>query len=130
MPEQKKRTNKKRILLIEDDSLLSEMYTMVLEDEGFNVSLAEDGGVAMEKNLKNIDLVLLDIRLPEVDGLKVLKQYRKKGFKKPIIVVTNNPQVNLNEALQLGADSFMVKSHSDIEEIVKTVKQYIQADEQ
>ncbi len=115
----------KNILLIEDDVLLSEMYAMVLQDEGFKVSQVRDGRAAIAKDTHDVDLVLLDIRIPEVDGLEVLRFYRQKGFKKPILVLTNSPQVNLTQALELGADGFMIKSHTDIDEVLRVIYKHI-----
>ncbi|OGE84642.1 MAG: hypothetical protein A3J48_03605 [Candidatus Doudnabacteria bacterium RIFCSPHIGHO2_02_FULL_46_11] len=115
----------KNILLVEDDSLLSEMYTMILQDEGFNVSHVRDGRAALLRTLDDIDLVLLDIRIPEIDGLEVLRFYREHGFKRPIIVLTNSPQVNLTQALEMGADGFMIKSHSDINDVLNVVQKHL-----
>lgn len=111
----------KHILLIEDDTMLSEMYTMVLQDEGFAVTHLKDGRAAVSRDLTDVDLVLLDIRIPEVDGLEVLKNYRERQFKRPIIVLTNSPQVDLDQVRALGATDFLIKSHTDIQEVVDVV---------
>ena len=115
----------KNILLVEDDTLLSEMYLMALEDGDITVSLVKDGRKAIEFDINNVDLVLLDVRIPEVDGLEVLKNYRKRGFKKPIVIITNSPQVNMAEAKALGADGFLVKSHTDVSEMLNAVQSYL-----
>ena len=117
--------SKKLIYLIEDDNLLSEMYAMVLRDEGFDVDIIRDGASAIARELNNVDLVLLDIRLPEVDGLEVLKNYRSRNYKGKVIVLTNNPQIDSVEAKKSGADDFLIKSHTDIGEVLAIVKKHL-----
>ena len=115
----------KHVLLVEDDSLLSEMYEMILKEAGFKVSLAKDGLAALRADLDEVDLVLLDIRIPEVDGLEVLEKYRARGYRKPIVILTNSPQIDSSGAKELGADDFLVKSHSEITDILRTVNKYL-----
>ena len=117
--------SKKRILLVEDDIMLSEMYMMVLGDDGYEVTLVRDGRKAIESSLETVDLVLLDIRMPEVDGLEVLRKYRERGFIKPIVILTNTPQVSFVQARELGADDFLVKSHAEIEDVLKVMEKYL-----
>ena len=68
----------KKILIIEDDSFLSEMYSTKLTQDGFEVEVAVDGKQGMDK-IKNIkpDLVLLDIVLPKMDGFEILENTKK-----------------------------------------------------
>lgn len=105
--------------------MLAEMYTMILREEGFEVSQIKDGRSAVQKNIAGFDIVLLDIRLPEVDGLEVLRSYRDRGFAKPIIVLTNSPQVNLMQARKLGADGLLIKSHSNIGDVLKAIEKHL-----
>lgn len=116
----------KKILLIEDDSLLIDMYMLVLEEEGFQVSVLTDGKRALKHDLTDVDLVLLDMRLPEVSGLEVLRSYRRSGYTKPIIIITNNPQINVNHAMALGATHFLVKSHTPLHSLVALLRQCLE----
>jgi len=115
----------KHILLIEDDSMLSEMYSMALVDSGLKVSLLKDGRLAKNANLVDVDLVLLDVRLPEVDGLEILQFYRQHGYSKPVIIITNSPQVSQIQAKSLGATEFLIKSHTDVSDVLTTIQKYL-----
>ena len=120
-----KKTSERNVLLIEDDGLLSEMYLTALNDAGFRVQLVNDGKLAKQTDLTNTDLVLLDIRLPGVGGMDLLRYFRDSGFTKPIIILTNSPQADAAEAARLGANDLLVKSHTDIGEVLNTVNKYL-----
>ena len=117
----------KRILLVEDDEFLAELYATKLNLEGFEVSLAVDG----EKGLKMTgeempDLVLLDIILPKMDGFEVLKQLKADAKTKPIpvILLTNLSQKDeVKKGLELGAIDYLIKAHFMPSEVVKKIKQ-------
>ena len=119
-------TNKKHILLVEDDEFLAELYATKLNLEGFEVSLASDG----EKGLKlikeeNPDLVLLDIIMPKMDGFEVLKQIKsdKKTKSIPVILLTNLSQKDeVKKGLELGAVDYLIKAHFMPSEVVKKIK--------
>ena len=74
----------KKILLIEDDQLVSELYCELLKNEGYQVECAFDGEEGYRKmNEDGYDLVLMDIMLPKIDGVEILKRLkREKGLKK------------------------------------------------
>ena len=120
---------KKRILLVEDDEFLAELYATKLNLEGFEVSLATDGekGLKMAKE-KDPHLVLLDIVLPKMDGFEVLRQLKldksTKGI--PIILLTNLSQKDeVDRGLSLGADDYLIKAHFMPSEVIKKIKQVI-----
>jgi len=82
----------KSILIVEDDPLVVEVYSRKLRDEGFLVDVATDGRTGWEMfQQRRVDLVLLDLLLPEVDGVKLLKQIRAKASPRtlPVLVFTN-----------------------------------------
>ena len=119
----------KTILLVEDDQLLSKMYSQKLISEGFNVINATDGKVALEKFKKElIDLIITDIMLPKMSGTEFLKEVRSttKGKDIPVFVWTN---LALEEekrlALGLGANEYLVKESLTLDEVVKLVKKYL-----
>lgn len=123
MSETKKRS---KILLVEDDGFLSGMYTTKLSLEGFEVLQAMDGevGLAMIKE-KRPDLVLLDIVLPKMNGLEVLKA--AKGDKEikdiPIILLTNlGKKDEVDEGLSLGAKDYLIKAHFVPSEVIGKIK--------
>jgi len=121
----------KKILIIEDDSFLSEMYSTKLIQEGFEVEVAVDGKQGFEK-IKNIkpDLILLDIVLPKIDGFEVLENVKKDTELKniPIILLTNLGQKSeIEKGLSLGADEYIIKAHFTPTAVVAKVKEMLKS---
>ncbi len=104
----------RKILLVEDEASLKELYRELLFSEGFEVDVVEDGQAALESMRRGgYDLVLLDIRLPKLDGLQVLKQLtdEEKENAGIIYMLTNfNDDTVIKEAYELGADGYLMKS--------------------
>jgi len=115
----------KKILIAEDDELLAKSLAVSLEDSGYNVFSAYDGEEALflaEKNLP--DLILLDINMPKMDGLSMLKEMRSTSWGKNIkvIILTNlNDESRVLEALKNSVFSYLVKSDWDLDRIIKKV---------
>ena len=106
----------KTILFIEDDKPISEMYARVLEREGYKVDFAYDGaeGLNMATN-KAYDLILLDIMMPEMNGIEVLKRIRGEDGHghdaTKIVILTNLAQDKTSqEALKAQADGYIIKA--------------------
>jgi two-component system, OmpR family, alkaline phosphatase synthesis response regulator PhoP len=99
-----------RVLIVED-SELGVGLSANLEMEGYAVSLAVDGGQGLELvRTWAPDLVVLDMMLPDVDGLQVLRTARKEGFQVPVLVLTARGQESDKVvALKLGADDYLTK---------------------
>jgi DNA-binding response OmpR family regulator len=100
-----------KLLLVEDDRDLSEFVKEGLEREGFSVDVARDGRDALE-HVTNFtyDVVLLDVMMPQMDGLSVLKKLRSRGHRTAIILVTCKGQERDKlEGLNNGADDYVVK---------------------
>ncbi len=121
--------DKKKILIIEDDQDVRELYAEVLRDEGFTVEEAVDGQSGLAKVLAgSYDLLLLDIMLPKFDGLEVLKTIKEKAEVKsiPVILLTNlGREAIIKEGFSLGADGYLIKSEHTPEEIVQEVKKFL-----
>ena len=100
----------RNILVVEDDSNISDLLRMYLEKEGFDVRIAYDGGRAVEEfEKKEPDMVLLDIMLPVLDGWSVCAKIREKS-KVPIIMLTAKGEVmDRIQGLEMGADDYIVK---------------------
>ena len=108
----------KRILLIEDEDPIRQMYSFILSKQGYQVVEAIDGEDALVKLKEpgnSFDVVLLDIMLPKVDGIEVLKQMKAAGSLAkdiPVFVLTNLAQDDLIEqAKNLGANDYWVKAN-------------------
>ncbi len=120
----------KRVLIIDDDLYIRDVYEEILKNEGFDVDTAADGVEGERMLLEGgYDLVLLDIMMPKVDGLEVLRRLSIKRPAKPngpIVVLTNlaNDPV-LAEAQKLGAKTYIIKSDSAPDEFLKQVKEII-----
>jgi len=119
----------KKILIIEDDSFLSEMYLAKFNQSDFQAEVAIDGkeGLSKVKSFKP-DLILLDIVLPKMDGFEVLKELKKDSELKkiPVILLTNLGQKNeVEKGLSLGADEYIIKAHFTPSAVVNRVKEII-----
>ncbi|PIQ79514.1 response regulator [Candidatus Peregrinibacteria bacterium CG11_big_fil_rev_8_21_14_0_20_41_10] len=117
--------NKKHILIIEDEAMVSEALRIFLEGE-YNIEIARDGKSGLKKLQTEMpDLVLLDLLLPIVDGFKILEiaQNDPKTKHIPIIVITNLGQdKDIDKAFALGASSFMIKTERKLSEVSKKIK--------
>lgn len=118
-----------KILLVEDDSFLLNMYATKFELENFDVVVAEDG----EKGLKMAtvekpDIILLDIMLPKMDGFDVLRQVKnnKETSGIPVILLTNLSQKDdIDKGLSMGAVDFLIKAHFMPSEVVEKIKKIL-----
>jgi two-component system response regulator CpxR len=98
------------ILLVDDDTELCSLLTEFLRREGFTVECANDGHRGLEKALKsNVDLVVLDVMLPGIDGFEILKRLRQQS-KVPVMMLTaRGEDVDRIVGLELGADDYLPK---------------------
>ena len=114
------------ILIIEDHPMTLDVFRTKLEIEGYDVHLASDGRVGLDKALTiNPDLVLLDLMLPRLNGLEVLSELRKnpKTVKTPIIILSNwEDDKDIKKGLELGANDFLLKSQITPKEVVGKIK--------
>ncbi len=124
-----KETEKKKILIIEDEKPLAHALELKLSHEGYDIVATSSGAEALTLLSDGaFDLVLTDLIIPGVDGFKVLETIQEKKMKIPVIVMTNlNQEEDRKRASDLGASEFFVKSNSPISLIVATVKKTIQA---
>lgn len=104
----------KKILLVEDNFYLRDIYRIYLEKEGFEVHLAVDGFEGMNKAKDTTyDMILLDIVLPKANGLSVLKTIRHPGglnFTTAVFMLTNLGQDDvIEETFKIGADGYLIK---------------------
>lgn len=119
-----------KILIIEDDTFLSEMYATRLAQADLEVESAGDGQEGLSKMESwQPDLVLLDIVMPKQDGFEVLKKVKENDDLKniPIILLTNLGQKNdVEKGLDLGADAYIIKAHFTPAAVVAKVKEILE----
>ena len=116
-----------KIAIIEDDPVINQMYRMKFEADGFEVQLADNGkrGVAMVEEMKP-DLILLDLKMPNMDGAEALTEIRKHDWGKtiPVIVLTNLGEEEAPKSLKsLGIHSYIVKADLTPSQVVARVKE-------
>lgn len=101
----------KRILMIEDDERLAQMLRAYLKDAGFHVAVADDGARGLRHlERQPYDLVLLDLMLPDADGLDICRQIRQRNAGLPIIMVTaRGDTMDRVVGLEMGADDYLPK---------------------
>lgn len=119
-----------KILLVEDDAFLAKMYVRKLSsEENFEVTTLTRGQNALDtvKKIKP-DLILLDIILPDINGVKILQKLKEDAQLKNIAVImlTNlNDRDYISESLALGADGYLIKAHFTPNEVVDKIKQVL-----
>ena len=106
----------KRILLVEDDESICEMVEKYLRSEGFLITTVNNGEAAIQQNVVSAyDLVILDIMMPKLDGLEVLRIIREKSAVPILIMSAKDSDVDKALGLGLGADDYLAKPFSLLE---------------
>jgi DNA-binding response OmpR family regulator len=122
--------NPEKIILIEDDPFIHNLYKDTLKAAGYNVVSAMDGedGLNVIKNNTDASIILLDLIIPKISGLDVLKEIKKEEVTKnlSVIVLTNLSEGDIiKEALALGANAYLIKVDYTPRQVIEIVKQYI-----
>ena len=117
---------KVKILLIEDEEMLANMYEVKFQNEGFEVVKALDGATGLELS-KTVgpDMVLLDVIMPKMDGFSVLKSMREDPVTKdlPVMLLTNLGQdEDIQKGKELGVIGYLIKANVTPAEVVESVK--------
>lgn len=118
-----------RVLFIEDDPDIAEMYRLKLEIDGYAVTVATDG----EEGLRQArsappDLIFLDIRLPRVDGFSVLEELRADGGTKnvPVVILSNHGETDqIERGLKLGALEYLIKADTSPSLLAADVRKWV-----
>ncbi|MDP3963919.1 MAG: response regulator [bacterium] len=123
--------DKKKILLVEDDPFISEMYTTKFERAGYDIEVGMTGKEGLMKAREWMpDILLLDILIPEMDGFEVLSQIKKDPAtsKIPVVMLTNLGQKeDIEKGTALGAAAYVIKAHFTPQEVVDKVKSILGA---
>lgn len=117
-------TNKKKILLVDDDKEFVNSFSSIIESEGYIVEVAFSGQEALDKFKKSaFDLFILDIKLPDMNGGKVAKKVRDEDKNIIIIIITGFPELQDSiTALDIGIQDILIKPISS-SEILRSIKE-------
>lgn len=121
-------SEKKKILIVEDDQFLHKILATKIKAAGFDVISAYDGESALKKVKEMPDLILLDLILPQMSGFEFLGEIKldAKLKKIPVIVLSNlGQEEDLERAKSLGAQDYLVKANFSIDEVVKKIKEWL-----
>jgi len=118
-----------KILLVEDDPFLIDIYCTKLEEAGFKISIVKDGEKVLETTKREKpNLIILDIVLPSVDGWQILKQIKKESALKEtkIIIFSNLSQKEeIEKGLSLGADRYFIKSDYTPSQVLEEINKLL-----
>ncbi|MBS7249935.1 MAG: response regulator [Candidatus Freyarchaeota archaeon] len=115
-----------RILIVDDDESIRKVLTAILQEEGYIVDTARSGKEAIEKTENNFyNLALVDIRLPDIEGTKLLSMMKETVPKMAKIIITGYPSMqNAIEAVNRNADRYLLKP-LNMEELLKAVRELL-----
>ena len=119
------RDGRRQILVVDDDESIRSFVELVLDGEGYEVITADNGAVALDiASTQQPDLILLDMRMPVMDGWAFARAYRgRPGPHSPIVVITAAPDAG-QRAAEIKADGFLGKPF-DLDELLETVDRYL-----
>jgi len=115
-----------RILVIDDDESIRKTLATILEEKGYEVNTAKNGREAIRKSeTKFYNLALIDIRLPDMEGTKLLTELKEGTPKMVKIIITGYPSLqNAIEAVNKGADAYVVKPFN-VNSVLNTIKEHL-----
>ncbi|MDO9576808.1 MAG: response regulator [Candidatus Cloacimonadales bacterium] len=120
------RIDKKAMLIVEDNEDMQSLLVNIFDEEGYQTITAKNGAAAIKIfRDQNIDIILLDKRLPDIDGFEILSRIKKLSIHSKIIVLTAYGDSAIkNQALSLGADAYMTKPFNNFE-LIDLVKRTV-----
>jgi two-component system, OmpR family, response regulator ResD len=108
------------ILVVDDEDRIRRLLKMYLEREGYHIEEAENGNEALEKALeKDYDLILLDVMMPEKDGMEVCKELRDHKTTPIIMLTAKGEEINRVQGFEMGTDDYIVKPFSPREVVLR-----------
>ena len=112
---------RKRILVIEDERDIAELIRLHLEDLGMSVTVTGDGNTGLRKaSGDEWDLIILDLRLPGLDGLEICRRLRQNSSAVPVLILTSkSSELDRVVGLEIGADDYVTKPFSVLELIAR-----------
>ena len=126
-------TKPAKVLIVEDDVDLNSAYQLILSSAGHEILCAENGKQALDiiKKQGDPDIILLDLRMPVMDGIDFLKHYNAPKHEDTTIVVFSNydAQKEVDEAYQLGAHRYVLKARAAPKELLRIVEDVLEEKE-
>lgn len=123
--------SKATVLLVDDDPVIATMYGVGLERAGYRVVVANDGRAALElASRAKPDLIILDIRMPVLDGIEVLERLTAEGVtqRTPVVMLSNRKEAGVMErAISLGAKEYLVKLEITPPQVAAVVGRWLAA---
>lgn len=120
----------KKVLLIEDELFISDLYKHILNEAGIRVETAQDGQEGLQKAKEDgVGLILLDIMLPRLNGIDVLKKLKSDAATSsiPVVLLTNLGQTSVVKiAYDLGAQGYLLKVSTRPQDLVQCVRDFLQ----
>lgn len=116
-----------KILIIDDDTVNSKLYANKLEAEGHEVTYVPDGELALKKISEKFDLILLDIMMPKIDGVELLKEIKRGVNKGTSVLVHTNllSEKTKEKCLNIGAKEFLLKADYTPSKLLEKIKNYL-----
>jgi two-component system alkaline phosphatase synthesis response regulator PhoP len=121
--------NEKSVLIVEDDRDLRDAYVIILKSEGYDIKAAENGRVALDliKEQGDPGIIFLDLRMPVMNGIEFLEEYKPQTHPKTEIIVFSNfdGKTEIDAAYELGAQRYVLKARAAPKELIRIVKSII-----
>jgi CheY-like chemotaxis protein len=115
----------RKILLVEDDPVLQETYKLILSTQPYICDIAENGRVALEMcEHKTYDLILLDIMMPEMNGVEFLKQFSDEEYIKSKVIIMSNLSsgAEIEKAKVLGVQKILLKADTSPTQLISMIR--------
>jgi len=123
------KTQKKNILIVDDDKSILNIFTRILQKQGYNTDTAETGQEAMEKLNQKYDLALIDVKLPDTNGTDLVAKMHTVNPDTILIAVTGFPSLDdANKVIDRGAAAYLVKPVKS-EELVRIIAEKLNKQE-
>ena len=127
---------KAKVLIIEDDFRINKVYSIKLQMENINISVATEGNEGLRKAYEEKpDLIILDLMLPGINGFEILKRIKENKDSSinsiPVLIMSNlGSESDIQKGLKLGAVGYIIKAEMSINDVVKKIKNILQRSNQ
>ena len=122
-------TESTTILVVDDDSFVREMLSMILETSGYAVATAENGAAAFRQCMEGerADLIISDMNMPEMNGIELIRKLRENSVDTPLIILTGNNEISVAvEALNSGATDYLLKDENIQDTVILSVEKSLE----